>query len=164
MWTNFADNGKIHTCMYNVCTLYTTAVGVILARQLACFRYVFCSLRSHGTRDKVGSILDKGYRERVFEYAFCSLRSHGTRFAYGRLRAQALSQPCLVMGRSSVLCLQRMAQLSDLVIWCARNWWMFGATVFCSLRSHGTRLLLTQQSKPCLVMGKAGVCTCVVIS
>ena len=26
-----------------------------------------------------------------------SLRSHGTRFAYGRLRAQALSQPCLVM-------------------------------------------------------------------
>ena len=66
--------------------------------------------------------------------------------------------------RSSVLCLQRMAQLSDLVIWCARNWWMFGATVFCSLRSHGTRLLLTQQSKPCLVMGKAGVCACVVIS
>ena len=37
-----------------------------------------------------------GYRERVFEHAFCSLRSHGTRFAYGRLRAQALSQPCLV--------------------------------------------------------------------
>ena len=36
MWTNFADNGKIHTCMYNVCTMYTTAVGVILARQLAC--------------------------------------------------------------------------------------------------------------------------------
>ena len=35
MWTNFADNGKIHMCMYNVCTLYTTAVGVILARQLA---------------------------------------------------------------------------------------------------------------------------------
>ena len=36
MWTNFADNGKIHTCMYNVCTMYTTAVGVILPRQLAC--------------------------------------------------------------------------------------------------------------------------------
>ena len=35
MWTNFADNGKIHMCMYNVCTLYTTAVGVILPRQLA---------------------------------------------------------------------------------------------------------------------------------
>ena len=35
MWTNFADNGKIHTCMYNVCTLYTTAVGVISPRQLA---------------------------------------------------------------------------------------------------------------------------------
>ena len=51
--------------MYNVCTMYTTAVGVILARQLACVRYVFCSLRSHGTRDKAGSIIDKGYRERV---------------------------------------------------------------------------------------------------
>ena len=116
MWTNFADNGKIHTRMYNVCTLYTTAVGVILARQLACFRCVFCSLRSHGTR-----------------------------FAYGRLRAQALSQPCLVMGRAKVeqwymsdcsyvvcwtwaralaerlfdfnlLCLQRMAQLSVLCL------------------------------------------------
>ena len=35
MWTNFADNGKIHMCMYNVCTMYTTAVGVILPRQLA---------------------------------------------------------------------------------------------------------------------------------
>ena len=51
--------------MYNVCTLYTTAVGVILPRQLACFRYVFCSLRSHGTRDKARSIIDKGYRERL---------------------------------------------------------------------------------------------------
>ena len=59
--------------MYNVCTTYTTAVGVISPRQLACFRYVFCSLRSHGTR-----------------------------FAYGRLRAQALSQPCLVKGRAKV--------------------------------------------------------------
>lgn len=36
------------------------------------------------------------YRERVSVEVFCSLRSHGTRFAYGRLRAQALSQPCLV--------------------------------------------------------------------
>ena len=35
-------------------------------------------------------------RVRLFEHMFCSLRSHGTRFAYGRLRAQALSQPCLV--------------------------------------------------------------------
>ena len=64
--------------MYNVCTMYTTAVGVILARQLA------------------------RVRERLFECVFCSLRSHGTRFAYGRLRAQALSQPCLVMGRAKV--------------------------------------------------------------
>lgn len=36
---------------------------------------------------------------------FCSLRSHGTRFAYGRLRAQALSQPCLVKGRTR--CVER---------------------------------------------------------
>ena len=36
LWTNFADIGKIHTRMYNVCTMYTTAVGVILPRQLAC--------------------------------------------------------------------------------------------------------------------------------
>ena len=61
------------------------------------FEHVFCSLRSHGTRDKAGSIIDGGYRERVSAEVFCSLRSHGTRFAYGRLRAQALSQPCLVM-------------------------------------------------------------------
>ena len=61
------------------------------------FEHVFCSLRSHGTRDKAGSIIDRCYRERVSVEVFCSLRSHGTRFAYGRLRAQALSQPCLVM-------------------------------------------------------------------
>ena len=86
--------------------MYTTAVGVISPRQLAVrerwFESVFCSLRSHGTRDKAGSIIDKGYRERVSVDAFCSLRSHGTRFAYGRLRAQALSQPCLVKGRTEV--------------------------------------------------------------
>ena len=58
------------------------------------FEHAFCSLRSRGTRDKAGSIIDRYYRERLFEHAFCSLRSHGTRFAYGRLRAQALSQPC----------------------------------------------------------------------
>ena len=61
------------------------------------FERVFCSLRSHGTRDKAGSIIDRCYRERVSVEVFGSLRSHGTRFAYGRLRAQALSQPCLVM-------------------------------------------------------------------
>ena len=57
--------------MYNVCTMYTTAVGVILARQLACFRYVFCSLRSHGTRDKAGSIIDRCYRERLAWKCLC---------------------------------------------------------------------------------------------
>ena len=142
LWTNFADNGKIHTCMYNVCTMYTTAVGVISPRQLArlfapkwirylvqrlldtgswkcsarcartahaiklgqwltdvianvgswtCYRRVvrgkllagkclwgnmfgevFCSLRSHGTRDKAGSIIDRCYRERWFDN--CSVR------------------------------------------------------------------------------------------
>ena len=41
-------------------------------------------------------------RGNVSVEAFCSLRSHGTRFAYGRLRAQALSQPCLVMERTKV--------------------------------------------------------------
>lgn len=97
MWTNFADNGKIHMCIYNVCTMYTTAVGVILARQLACFRYVFCSLRSHGTRDKAGSIIDRCYRERVSVDAFCSLRSHGT-----RLLLTQQSKPCLVMGKAGV--------------------------------------------------------------
>ena len=56
--------------MYNVCTLYTTAVGVISPRQLAHFRErlfgcAFCSLRSHGTRDKAGSIIDRCYRERL---------------------------------------------------------------------------------------------------
>ena len=45
---------------------------------------------------------------RWFEDVFCSLRSHGTRFAYGRLRAQALSQPCLVMGRAKVERLQSL--------------------------------------------------------
>ena len=83
--------------MYNVCTMYTTAVGVILARQLARFRYVFCSLRSHGTRDKAGSIIDKGYRKRACVDMFCSLRSHGTRLSLARQ-----SKPRLVKGRAKV--------------------------------------------------------------
>ena len=62
-------------CMYNVCTLYVRAM-------------------------KVSQYLTEVYRERWFAEVFCSLRSHGTRFAYGRLRAQALSQPCLVMRRA----------------------------------------------------------------
>ena len=83
--------------MYNVCTMYTTAVGVISPRQLARFRYAFCSLRSHGTRDKAGSIIDRGYRERVSVEVFCSLRSHGT-----RLLLTQQSKPCLVKGRAEV--------------------------------------------------------------
>lgn len=72
--------------MYNVCTMYTTAVGVISPRQLArCLHRneydIWCN---------------------VCWETFCSLRSHGTRFAYGRLRAQALSQPCLVKERTKV--------------------------------------------------------------
>ena len=87
MWTNFADNGKIHMCMYNVCTLYITAVGVISPRQLARFRYVFCSLRSHGTRDKAGSIIDGGYRERWFVEvlsASCSRETVGGEMFVGK--------------------------------------------------------------------------------
>ena len=50
---------------------FTTAVGVsgiVLAGKYwreICSSEVFCSLRSHGTRDKAGSIIDKGYRERL---------------------------------------------------------------------------------------------------
>ena len=87
IWTNFADNGKIHTCMYNVRTTYTTAVGVILPRQLARFRYVFCSLRSHGTRDKAVSIIDRCYRERWFVEvlsASCSRETVGGEMFVGK--------------------------------------------------------------------------------
>ena len=83
LWTNFADNGNKCLRMYNVCTMYTTAVGVISPRQLACCLH----------RNKYDIWCN------VCWETFCSLRSHGTRFAYGRLRAQALSQPCLVKGR-----------------------------------------------------------------
>ena len=90
------------------------------------------------------------WRGNVCGETFCSLRSHGTRFAYGRLRAQALSQPCLVMGKAGV---------------CTEMNTIFGATfvghwfedAFCSLRSHGTRLSLARQSKPCLGQGEGGV-------
>lgn len=96
--------------MYNVCTLYTTAVGVISPRQLACYLHrnkydiwcnvcweTLCSLRSHGTRDKAGSIIDRCYRERWFVDVFCSLRSHGT-----RLLLTQQSKPCLGQGRAVV--------------------------------------------------------------
>ena len=147
---------------------FTTAVGVFsrtLVRKSVSWK-VLGSLRSHGTRDKAGSIIDKGYRERLAwkRSVRCAHTAHASLMgAYAPKRSANRAWSCEGQ-RSSVLRLQRMAQLSDLVIWFARNWWMFGATVFCSLRSHGTRLLLTQQSKPCLVMGKAGVCACVVIS
>ena len=58
MWTNFADNGKIHTCMYNVCTMYTTAVGVISPRQLACL------FAPKWIRYLVQRLLDTGLRTR----------------------------------------------------------------------------------------------------
>ena len=129
MWTNFADNGKIHTCMYNVCTLYTTAVGVILPRQLARFRY-----------------------------AFCSLRSHGTRFAYGRLRAQALSQPCLIKGRAEV---ERFAlaangaieRFGNLVHHELMNVWR-DSILFASLTRHTIVANATIKTVPC--HGKSG--------
>ena len=189
MWTNFADNGNKRLCMYNVCTLYTTAVGVISPRQLACCLHrneydIWCNVCCMYVRWRlvndwrrfiayVGSwrCYRRAAREKLLagkclwgNVLFASLTRH-------TLRLWALTRPSAQptvpgQGKGGRLRLQRMAQLSDLVIWCASNWWMFGATVFCSLRSHGTRLLLTQQSKPCLVMGKAGVCVCacVVIS
>lgn len=48
---------------------------------------------------EMNTIFGATFVGRWFVDVFCSLRSHGTRFAYGRLRAQALSQPCLVKGR-----------------------------------------------------------------
>ena len=130
MWTNFADNGKIHACMYNVCTVYTTAVGVISPRQLACFRYVFCSLRSHGTR-----------------------------FAYGRLRAQALSQPCLVKGRTG--CVERFVfatngaieRFGNLVRQELMNVWR-DSILFASLTRHTIVANATIKTVPC--HGKSG--------
>ena len=110
--------------------MYTTAVGVILARQLARFRYVFCSLRSHGTR-----------------------------FAYGRLRAQALSQPCLVMGR--VRCVERFAlatngaieRFGNLVRQESMNVWR-DSILFASLTRHTIVANATIKTVPC--HGKSG--------
>ena len=145
---------------------FTTAVGVIVYTEMnTIFGATFVghwfvdALSANCSRETVsGEMLTGKCSVRFAHTAHASLMGA---YAPKRSANSALSWEGQ---RSSVLCLQRMAQLSDLVIWCARNWWMFGATVFCSLRSHGTRLLLTQQSKPCLVMGKARVCACVVIS
>ena len=57
---------------------------------------VFASILNAVHRTCVRVVERKYLRGNIFGDAFCSLRSHGTRFAYGRLRAQALSQPCLV--------------------------------------------------------------------
>ena len=46
-----------------VCTEMNTIFGVTFVGHW--FVEVFCSLRSHGTRDEAGSIIDKGYRERL---------------------------------------------------------------------------------------------------
>ena len=116
--------------MYNVCTLYTTAVGVILPRQLARFRYMFCSLRSHGTR-----------------------------FAYGRLRAQALSQPCLVKGRTR--CVERFVfatngtieRFGNLVRQELMNVWR-DSILFASLTRHTIVANATIKTVPC--HGKSG--------
>ena len=115
MWTNFADNGKIHTCMYNVCTMYVQCIP----RQLAWFHhgswrvvctemntifgatfvghcmYNVCTLYVRAM--KVSQWLTEVYRERWFVEVFCSLRSHGTRLSLARQ-----SNPCLVMERQFV--------------------------------------------------------------
>ena len=61
---------------------FTTAVGAIACTEMNTifgatfvghwFVEVFCSLRSHGTRDKAVSIIDKGYRKHVL--GACSVR------------------------------------------------------------------------------------------
>ena len=87
-------------CMYNVCTLYVRAMKV---SQWLTEVYRECWFDRCYRRAVRGKLLaGKRLRGNMFGEVFCSLRSHGTRFAYGRLRAQALSQPCLVMGRAEV--------------------------------------------------------------
>ena len=45
------------------------------------FEHVFCSLRSHGTRDKGGSIIDRCYRERLAWCAYSAMISARDTFA-----------------------------------------------------------------------------------
>ena len=56
-----------------VCTEMNTIFGATFVGRW--FGEVFCSLRSHGTRDKAGSIIDRCYRERL-------ARKRSVRFAH----------------------------------------------------------------------------------
>ena len=76
-----------------VCTEMNTIFGATFVGHW--FVDAFCSLRSHGTRDKAGSIIDKGYRERVSVEVFCSLRSHG----HGKGRGRAITYEQLFICR-----------------------------------------------------------------
>lgn len=96
---------------------------------------------------------------RWFVDVFCSLRSHGTRFAYGRLRAQALSQPCLVKGRTS--CVERFVfatngtieRFGNLVRQELMNVWR-DSILFASLTRHTIVANATIKTVPC--HGKSG--------
>ena len=89
---------------------------------------------------------------------FCSLRSHGTRFAYGRLRAQALSQPCLVMGRVKVERFEfatngTIERFGNLVRQELMNVWR-DSILFASLTRHTIVANATIKTVPC--HGKSG--------
>ena len=100
-----------------------------------------------------------GYRERWFEHLFCSLRSHGTRFAYGRLRAQALSQPC--QGTERARCVERFVfatngaieRFGNLVRQELINVWR-DSILFASLTRHTIVANATIKTVPC--HGKSG--------
>ena len=94
-------------------------------------------------------------------YVLGSLRSHGTRFAYGRLRAQALSQPCLVIGRWRVLSVERFVfatngtieRFGNLVRQELMNVWR-DSILFASLTRHTIVANATIKTVPC--HGKSG--------
>ena len=154
--------------MYHVCTMYTTAVGVILPRQLACCLHrneydIWCNVCWTLVWGRVIGKLFEGkcWRGNVCGETLCSLRSHGTRFAYGRLRAQALSQPCLVKGRAKV---ERFVfatngtieRFGNLVHQELMNVWR-DSILFASLTRHTIVANATIKTVPC--QGKSG-CLC----
>lgn len=108
---------------------------------------------------EMNTIFGATFVGRWFVDVFCSLRSHGTRFAYGRLRAQALSQPCLVKGRTS--CVERFVfatngtieRFGNLVRQELMNVWR-DSILFASLTRHTIVANATIKTVPC--HGKSG--------
>lgn len=65
------------------------------------FEHVFCLLRSHGTRDKAGSIIDKGYRERWLAEVLwenCSRETVSGEMLAGNVRLASLARHTIVAG------------------------------------------------------------------